>query len=474
MHPEPYSVTDAARALRAGETTSAELVESAISMADRHDAALGVYLTRFDDQARRWARRADDELARGLDKGPLHGIPIAVKDVIAVADGPTTAQSLVHDPDWGAGRDAPVVARLRRAGAVITGKTTTMEFGCGIPDAAKPFPVPRNPWDPNRWAGGSSSGTANGVAAGLFPAGLGSDAAGSIRMPAAFCGITGLMPTFGLVPRSGCVPLGYTVGRVGPMARTARDCAALLAVIAGEHPADPDSAGTRFHPVPPATDDLTGLRVGVVRAEHFPAGSDPGLAGAFDQAVGVLAAAGASVEEVTLPYWREAITVTMVSAYCEGLAYHRGDLSERWDDYFAASRGLLARGALISGADYVQAQRVRKVAQVAIARLFERVDVVACPTAAIGAPALDQLANEAGHQDDEGSFGMIRTPYWNALGNPVLAVPIGPGAAGLPLSMQLAGPAFGDATILRAGEAYQLRTGWHRDLPPAFRTEVVR
>ncbi|MFG1797545.1 amidase [Nocardia sp. NPDC049149] len=466
-----YSIADAARALRAGETTSAALIESAIALADRHDADLGVYLTRFDEAARRQARQADDERARGLDRGILHGIPIAVKDNIAAADGPTTAQSLVHDRAWGMGLDAPVVARMKAAGAIITGKTTTMEFGCGVPDSGKPFPLPRNPWEPTRWAGGSSSGTASGIAAGLFPAGLGSDTAGSIRMPAAFCGITGLLPTFGRVPKSGCVPLGYSLDRVGPLARTAADCAAVLEVIAGAHPSDPDSVDGAFTSGPPMP-DLVGLRVGVARQEDLPLPADPELSGVFDRAIGVLVACGADVDEIALPYRRETTTATFVTAVAEGLAYHRTDLRQRWDDYFVAARGLLAKGALISGADYVQAQRVRRVAQTAMSELFDRIDVIVCPTAAITAPRFDQLVDAAGHQDDAGVFGMLDTAYWNALGTPVLALPMGFGADGLPLSLQIAGPAFGDATILRVGEVFQQHTDWHTQVPP-IRTAVV-
>ncbi|WP_280442080.1 amidase [Nocardia brasiliensis] len=464
-----YSIAEAARALRAGETTSAALIESAIALADRHDTELGVYLTRFDETAMEQAWQADAERAAGLARGPLHGIPVAVKDTMAVAEGPTTAQSLVHDQAWGAGRDAPVVARLKAAGAIITGKTTTMEFACGIPDSGKPFPLPRNPWRADRWAGGSSSGTANGIAAGLFPAGLGSDTAGSIRMPAAFCGVTGLMPTFGRVPKSGCVPLGYSLDRVGPLARTAADCAALLAVLAGPHPSDPDST----HPVVdtvftvgPQDTDLSGVRIGVVR--DLAEGGDPELPAVFDRAIAVLGARGAQTAEITLPFYPEATTAAIVSAVSEGLAYHRNDLTRSWDDYFVAARGLLAQGALLSGADYVQAQRVRRVAQGAIGALFEQVDAVVCPTAAVTAPRLDELADAAGHQDDAALFRRIHTPYWNALGNPVLAVPIGFGADGLPLSCQIAGPAFGETMILRVGEAFQQDTGWHRQLPPTW------
>ena len=199
------------------------------------------------------AERADEAFAAGTDLGPYQGIPIGIKDILATGDGPTTANSLILDPAWGEGKDGPVVTRLRAAGAVITGKLVTMEFAIGVADATKPFPIPRNPWNLDHWPGGSSSGTGNGVAAGLFFAGIGTDTGGSIRIPAAFCGTSGLMPTFGRVPKSGCAPLGYSLDHIGPLARSARDCAEFLQLIAGYHPSD-ESCVDR-----PVDDYVTGL-----------------------------------------------------------------------------------------------------------------------------------------------------------------------------------------------------------------------
>jgi aspartyl-tRNA(Asn)/glutamyl-tRNA(Gln) amidotransferase subunit A len=333
-----------------------------------------------------------------------------------------------------------------------------------MPDDTKPFPVPRNPWDPNTWPGGSSSGTGSGVAAGMFLAGFGTDTGGSIRIPAAFCGVSGLMPTFGRVPKSGCVPLGYSLDHIGPLARSARDCAAVLEVIAGHHPSDPDCVDASFT-APGFDGDLSGLRIGLVRENHVADGCDPALAPAFDAAAAMLAEQGATIQEVTLPYWYEVISATMITMGCEALAYHRHDLATRWADYYAATRAVMITGATVSGADYVQAQRVRRVAQDAIGRLFETVDVIACPTAATGAPRFDAVIQPDGRFDITELFSKIYTPYWDALGNPVLAVPMGSTAGGMPLSMQLAGPAFGEATILRVGDAFQQHTDWHLRMP---------
>ncbi|QKG21289.1 amidase [Actinomadura verrucosospora] len=462
--PTPPTLTEAAAALRAGAVTSVRLTEDALAAADRLDGVLGAYLARFDGYALARAEQADRELAAGTDRGPLHGIPFGVKDVIAMAEGPTTAQSTVLDPRWGAGRDAPVVARLKAAGAVITGKLSTMEFACGMPDPSGPFPVPRNPWDTAAWPGGSSSGTAAGVAAGMFLAGLGTDTAGSIRIPAGFCGVTGLMPTFGRVPKSGVVPLGYSLDHVGPLARSARDCAAVLAAIAGPDPGDPDSADVPYT-APEFGGTLDGVRIGVVREHHFPDDADPALAPAFDVALRVLAGLGATLVETTLPYWAETITANFVTMGAEALAYHRANLAARWDDYVPSTRLALARGALATGADYVQAQRVRRVAQQALARLFDDVDVIVAPTLGVGAPRYDAITDAAGNISVDAESRFFFTPYWNCVGNPVLAAPMGMTAAGLPLSMQFAGPAFGEARILRAADAYQGATDWHLRVP---------
>ncbi|MCV7256879.1 amidase [Mycobacterium hackensackense] len=462
---QPLTLTEAAAALRAGTTTSRALTEAALAAADRADPHLGVYVHRLDEDALAAADTADAELTAGRDRGPLHGIPFGVKDHLATAEAPIAEQSLVLDRAWGTGRDAPVVTRLKAAGAVITGKTSTTESACGLPDGSNSFSIPRNPWDPTTTPGGSSSGTGAGVAAGLFLAGLGTDTAGSIRIPAAFCGVSGLMPTFGRVPKSGCVLRGYSLDRIGPLARSAADCAAVLEVIAGPHPSDPDCVEAPFRaegmdgPV-----KLAGLRVGVVREGHFPDDADAALSGAFDAVVDALAAAGAHPRPATLPYRIETITAAVVTMICEALAYHRADTGSRWTDYSLGTRALLARGALLTGADYVQAQRMRRVSQDALRQLFTEVDVLVCPTISIGAPALTDYADN--EQDIFAAlFTHTHTGYWNSVGNPVLALPMGFTAAGLPLSVQLAGRPFDEATLLRAGRALQSRTDWHRRTP---------
>lgn len=466
MNEIPLSIAEAAAELREGTMTSVGLTEAALARAEAHDDLLGVYLTRFDEPALAAAKQADEELASGRDRGLLHGIPIGVKDIIAAAEGPTTAQSLILDRAWGAGKDAPVVARLRDAGAVIMGKLTTMEFAIGMPDKTKPFPLPRNPWDPTTWPGGSSSGTGAGVAAGFLLGGLGTDTGGSIRIPAAFCGVTGLMPTFGRVPKAGCAPLGYSLDHIGPLARTAADCAAILGVVAGFHRSDPDCVDVAvedYLPHPGAS--LEGLRIGVDRVHHFPDSADPAVEPAFDAAIAHLERCGAVVVEVELPYFEEMVAIDLLTMCSEALAYHMNDLRQRWDDYFSATRIMVARGALVSGADFVQAQRVRRVALRALGELYRSVDIVATPTAGVGAPSYDGPVL-SGDMDTEQLFGTIFTPYWDPTGYPVLAAPMGFTADGLPISIQLAARPFEEATALAVANAYQEVTDWHRRVPP--------
>ena len=450
MTERPATVADAATRLRARELSSVELTAACLGQADRLDARLGTYLTRFDEQALAAAARADAELATGIDRGPLHGIPVAVKDVVATAEGPTTAQSLAPLPGWERPWDAPVVGRLRRAGAVITGKTTTAEFALGFPDPDKPFPTPRNPWALDAWAGGSSSGTANGIVAGMFLAGIGSDTGGSIRMPAAFCGITGLLPTQGRVPMTGTVPLSPSLDRLGPLARTAADCATVLDALTDRRP----------DPPPPVT--LDGVRVGVLREGQFPDGCDVGAGPCFDDAVAVLAGLGARVAEVTVRRYDQVVAATVLTMVTEGLAVHRANLAAHWDDYFASTRESLAYGAFVTGADYVAAQEARRKGCEALAAVFDEVDVVVSPATTIGAPTFERVAEVGAFAALQG----VNLTYWNGVGNPAVAVPMGFTGDGLPLGLHVAGRLFDEAMVVQVAHAFQAVTDWHtRECP---------
>jgi len=458
----PLTITDAAAQFRSGALTSVQLTQAAIAQADRVDEKLGVYLHRRDEDALADAERADADFANGVDRGPLQGIPVGLKDVFATKDAPTTAQSLAFDGAWTDGVDASVVARLRDAGAIFTGKNTTMEFVTGCPDPDKPFPIPRNPWDASKWAGGSSSGTASGIATGCFLGGVGTDTAGSCRNPAAMSGITGFKPTYGRVPKTRAVPLSWSFDHVGPLARSARDCALMLQVMAGFDAGDPWSEDVLVPDYTAGLDgSLDGLRIGVERDHHTRVdGVDPVAVERFEAALEVLEAGGAKVTEISIPFVDEVRSATAVAYFSEAFAYHRTNLQRRWLDYGKDARLIIGSAALYSAADYVQAGRVIADARQRADELFDSVDLIVTPTVGGGAPDVDGL-----------NFLTlltlpIFTPIWNALRNPVINVPIGFTESGLPLGMQLAGRHWEEPPVLRAADAYQQRTDWHLRVPP--------
>lgn len=464
----PLTITEAAEGLRAKRYSSVELTSAFLKRADALDPQLGVYITRMDEPALAAAARADAAFAAGVDRGPLQGIPIGVKDIIATKDAPTTAQSLILDRKWGEGVDAPVTARLREAGAVIIGKLSTMEFAIGMPDASKPFPVPRNPWNPATWPGGSSSGSGAGVAAGLFLGALGTDTGGSIRIPAAFCGISGLKQTYGRVPKAGCAPLGYSLDHIGPMTRSARDGALMLQVLAGYDESDPYSADV---PVPDylaaLTGSVAGLRVGVERANHLTApGVLPEAVSAFEDAVAALASAGAETPEVVVQHYQQLRNANTVTLRAEASSYHLADLRVRFEEYGVHTSKAVSGGAFASSADFVQAQRFRSLARQEISELMAPLDAMVMLTVGCGAPEVEGL--------DHASFARwpVFTGPWNLMGLPAYAIPIGFTASGMPLSMQVVGKPFAEETVIRIADGFQRLTDFHLQLPPLVAAAV--
>jgi aspartyl-tRNA(Asn)/glutamyl-tRNA(Gln) amidotransferase subunit A len=458
----PLSIKAAAAALRDGQITSADLTAGMLDRIDHLNPQLGAFIAVTGETAMEAARQADADLARGLDRGPLQGIPLGVKDIIATRDAPTTANSHILDRSWGAHWDAPVVERLRAAGAVIMGKTVTSEFACGAPDPDNGFPMPKNPWNLEHTAAGSSAGTGIAVAAGLVLGGLGTDTGGSVRGPASVNGHTGLKVTYGRVPKFGCVPLGYSLDSIGPMARSAWDCAALLKVMAGYDPRDPTAAQAPVPDYPAAmTGQVKGLRIGVPTAYFFDTPElDPEVKAAVLEGVEVLKQAGAIVREVTIPHAHVATTANNLIAMSEGFAYHQEDLRTRWDLYGRYTRTTIARGALYSGPDYVQAQRVRSYFKAAVARVMADLDVLVTPTSLKPAEKIAEMDVQ------RRMFGPSFTGMWNLIGLPALAVPCGFSSTALPLSMQIVGKPFDEATVLQVGDAYERVVDWHLRVPP--------
>jgi aspartyl-tRNA(Asn)/glutamyl-tRNA(Gln) amidotransferase subunit A len=271
------------------------------------------------------------------------------------------------------------------------------------------------------------------------------------------------MPTFGRVPKSGCAPLGYSLDHIGPMANSARDLALLLGILAGHDVSDPNCVDLPVDDYSAAlTGDLRGIKIGIDDLSRIAgAEADPSVLPSFTEAIKVLEGAGAQIVPVELPYYDEIVIATLVTMYGEALAYHQNDLATRWDDYFQNTREVISSGAFYSAADYVQAQRVRRVGQKAIATLLREVDLVVTPTTSAGAPTPDGFPTVA----TASGFKLMHTPYWNSTGNPAASIPMGFTADGLPLGLQIAGPWFGEASVLRAADAFQRRTEWHLKHP---------
>lgn len=442
---EILTIADAARALDEGSQTSTSLTAACLRRISA-GSALGAFVTVNEASAMAAAAAADEELAAGRRRSALHGIPVAIKDVFATRDAPTWANSRAIEPGWGAGVDADSVARLRAAGAILVGKTTTNEFACGLPDETKGFPTPRNPWDLEHTPDGSSSGSGIAVAAGFALGALGTDTGGSVRGPAAANGITGLKPTFGTVSRHGVVPLSDSLDTVGVMARSARDCAQLLAVLAGAE-------------APPAHRP-SATRIGVVDSGYFgPDGLEPEVVAAVGAFVAVLKDSGASVSVVRVPRAALAADANDIIIAAEAFARHRDRLRERWLDYGVHTRRFLVSGAFIGAAEYLAAQRFRAAFRAEIAALFCDVDVLVTPSSAAPARRLD-AGGGPGLEDRN-----FDAP-WNLAGLPAAALPCGFHPSGLPLSVQVVGRPHADYELLAAADAFQARTDWHLRQPP--------
>lgn len=452
MRPFELSLTDASRAVHARELSPVELTASVLDRITAVDGRLGAYVTVAADSARAAAARAEREIARSGPRGPLHGIPMALKDLIDAEGMPTTASSAVRAGHV-ADHDSHVTARLADAGAVLLGKTHTHEFAYGLTT-----PQTNNAWDHSRLAGGSSGGSAVAVAAGAATFALGTDTGGSVRVPAALNGVVGLKPTYGLVSRSGVTSLSWSLDHVGPLARTVRDAALVLAATAGQDPRDPASVAG-----PPTdfleTGDLKGLKVGVPRNHYFDRVT-PEVEDAVRRAIGRLAELGAELVDVDIPMARYIQAVQWGLMVPEATAYHERSLRATADLYAPDVRILLEAGELTSAGDYLRAQRARTLMRDAWARMFDRIDVLAAPTVPMtAAPSGQEVVEWADGTTEAVSDSYVRlSAPANITGVPALTLPVGRDRAGLPIGMQLMARPFRDATVLRVGRAYEEAT----------------
>jgi aspartyl-tRNA(Asn)/glutamyl-tRNA(Gln) amidotransferase subunit A len=445
--------------LRKRELSPVELTDAYLARIEALEG-LHAFVTVTRDLARAQARKAAEELTAGTWRGPLHGIPYAAKDVFAVRWYPTTwgaaplhAQKLAYD--------ATVITRLTEAGAILLGKTAMIElagvFGQRFPNASTSGATP-NPWNRAHWSGGSSSGSAAAVAAGLCGFALGTEALGSILTPASWCGVSGLRPTYGRVSRHGVMPGSFTLDTVGALARSAEDCALVLSSLAGHDPLDESSLpqGEAQFPWPPHQLPSRALRLGWVASPHD---SAPAVDAAH-AALEVLRKAGAGVETATLPDgpW-SAVASTILAAEAasamQGLI-HAGTVQQLTDP-LARVGGYV--GQTISAADYVTAQRLRLVAQKKLETLFQRFDLLAAPTRLAPAPPIDADLQKLGEPPS------LLLCLGNLCGLPGLTVPCGLSPDKLPLGIQFVGRALDDHVVANAGMWLQQLTAWHKQHP---------
>ncbi|MER6693987.1 amidase [Streptomyces minutiscleroticus] len=463
MELSELSLAAAADAIRTRRVSPVELVDSVLDRIEQVDPDLGAYVTVTAERARRSAREAEHEAAAGRLRGPLHGIPMGLKDLIDVAGTATTASSRVR-ADHRADTDSTVAARLAAAGAVLVGKTHTHEFAYGLTT-----PQTRNARDRGRVAGGSSGGSAVAVASGTATFALGTDTGGSIRVPAALNGVVGLKPTYGLVPRHGVTSLSWSLDHVGPLTRTVEDAALVLSALAGHDPRDPASLSiTAADRRPGPGTDLTGLRVGVPRNYYFDH-VDPEVEAAVRRAIDQLQALGARLVEVEIPMTRYIQATQWGLMVPEATAYHEQALRAIPDLYEADVRILLEAGELMPAGDYLRAQRSRTLMRQEWTRMLNEVDVIAAPTVPATAVPTDQQTITWSDGTVEGvsdAYVRLSAPA-NITGVPSLSVPVGHDTAGLPIGMQLLGRPLGEAALLRAGHAYEQTTPAREPAPAA-------
>jgi aspartyl-tRNA(Asn)/glutamyl-tRNA(Gln) amidotransferase subunit A len=452
------TIAEASRLIRSRQLSPVDLTQAYLDRIRMFDGRLNAFILLMEQSALTDAAKADREIAAGGWKGPLHGIPIGLKDIYNTAGVATTGHSALfkdHVPT----EDATTVRKLRDAGAVIIGKLSTMEFAIGGPSFDLPWPPTKNPWKDNYDPSGSSSGSGVAIAAGFCTGSMGTDTGGSIRGPSAWCGVAGLKPTYGLVSRRGILPLSFTLDHGGPMCWTSEDCALMMQVLSGHDALDPGSADV---PVPDFTgaigSGIKGLRVGVIR--HYfekEVATDAETVAALEEAIRVTSRMGAVVSDVRMAPAQTYHDVSNLIMAPEAYAIHERYLTKTPELYGELARRRIMMGAFVRSSDYVNALRERSRLAAHAAAVMQDVDVLITPTR--GFPAVEL-----------GSFDFMKagisfTRPYNVLGYPALSVCCGFSASGLPLSMQIAGRPFEDHTVLKLGDAYEKATGFRERRP---------
>ena len=465
------SISELGGRLARRELSPVEVTQATLDRAAELNRRLNCFITLLDDEALEAARVAERELAAGEVRGPLHGVPFSVKDLYATKGVRTTAGSKVL-ADWVPDFDATTVARLKAAGAILIGKCNTSEFAAGPTNNNVHYGPAHNPWDLSRIPGGSSGGSGAAVAAGLGAFSLGSDTGGSVRIPAAVCGVVGLKPTYGRVSKFGVSVLSWSLDTCGPLARTIEDAALVLEAIAGHDPRDPTSSrrpvgryAAGLEPSTSSGEAVRGLRVGVPK-EGFWERLDSEVESAVRGAIGKLAELGAAVEELSIPWVEHAFAPANMISWVESAAYHR-----TWQDHWAHDYGeeLQQRvliGRAMSGPDYLMAQQARRAIVERTRALYDRIDLLATPTSPVPAPPIgvEQVRVGSGTEPVRSAMGRL-CRLGSLSGFPAVAVPCGFTRDGLPISLHLMAAPWQERTALKVAHAYEQATDWHTRRP---------
>ena len=460
------SAGDLSKLVQNKEISPVEIIEAHLTRIDATEPVLNSFITLLADEARGAALQAEKDIQAGRYKGPLHGIPVALKDLYNTGGVRTTSGSRIFD-NFIPTEDCTVAAKFQQAGAILVGKLNMHPFAYGPTGENLDYGHMHNPWNPDMVTGGSSGGSGSAAAAGQCTITTGSDTGGSIRIPAALCGIVGLKPTYGLVSRHGLTALSWSLDHPGPMTRTVEDAAIPMNVIAGHDPKDVASAKVDIPDYTSAlTGDIKGLRIGIVK-EYFETPLDPQVRKAVMDAIGLLESMGAEVKEVSYPMFNQSQAISSTVLMSEATAYHRDLLEKDGHQIYEPVRQRLEAGLFISAAEYLRAQQARTIFDNQGRRLLDDVDLLAGPTEPVTAPRIMASKVMAGEQEVGvvGALTQYTRPY-NINGFPAISVPCGFSDENMPIGLQLAGKPFDELTVLRAAHAYEQATDWHTRRPP--------
>jgi len=452
------SISEAAELLRQKKISPVDLATACLDRIERLNPLLNAFITVTDESAMAQARVAEEEIQRGDWRGPLHGIPIGLKDLIDTAGVRTTCGSALF-ADRVPTEDAFVVQRLKRAGAVLLGKQNLQEFAYGGTSASSHFGAVHNPWNPEHIAGGSSGGSAAAVAAGMCFGAIGSDTGGSIREPAAFCGIVGLKPTYGRVSTRGVFPLSWSLDHVGPLCRNVKDAALMLEAIAGYDVLDATSVDWPTEPYANALSSKTDFRIGLVRQPFF-ADLDHEIELAMNEAVEVIrrmSPMSSQVREVLLPSVPTAVQAPEVYAIHKNYFTNSPELYRPW------MRERLAQAASANTAAYVTDRFALERVRRKVNEVFAEVDLLITPTTPVPPITIEEASNMS--PTPSGEIWLRNTRPFNAYGLPTISIPCGFTSTGLPIGLQIAGPRFGEGRVLAFAHAFEQATDWHKRAP---------